>query len=324
MERTSFKKNVFILYILIPVSLIFCISVGSVNIPYNQILLTFGKNLLNLNIKEIEFENILWYIRIPRVILAFIIGGGLGITGAAIQSLFQNPMADAGILGISSGASLGAIIAVALGLTSISLILMPILSILLAFIIGSLVYKLGSYKGKASILGLILSGIAIKTLVGSFNSFILTNISENQVREYLFWSLGSLNGRRWDHVNLIGIPVLLLSFLLFKKYKELNICLLGEEESLALGIDIKTFRKKILFICSSITALVVCVSGNIGFIGLVIPHMLRIILKGSDNKKILPLSFIGGGIFLQLSDLIARVALSPKEISVGIITSFLG
>ncbi|MEG2587988.1 MAG: iron chelate uptake ABC transporter family permease subunit, partial [Cetobacterium sp.] len=156
MERTSFKKNVFILYILIPVSLIFCISVGSVNIPYNQILLTFGKNLLNLNIKEIEFENILWYIRIPRVILAFIIGGGLGITGAAIQSLFQNPMADAGILGISSGASLGAIIAVALGLTSISLILMPILSILLAFIIGSLVYKLGSYKGKASILGLIL------------------------------------------------------------------------------------------------------------------------------------------------------------------------
>lgn len=305
------------------ISFIVCFSMGSVNIPLDKIINILKFNLLNFGNVDQAYNGILWYIRVPRIITAFLVGGGLAISGATIQSLFQNPMADPGILGISSGASLGAIIAIALGLTSMSVFYMPIIAITFAFLAGSLVYKLASYKGKNSILGLILSGIAIKTFLGAVNALILTNISDDQMKEFLFWSVGNLSGRHWKHVYLAGIPIIFLSYYLMRYHKELNILLLGDEHGVSLGINVNKFRKKVLVITSVITGLAVCVSGSIGFVGLVIPHIIRVI-KGSDNRHILPMSFFLGGIFLINADLISRTIISPKEISIGIVTALVG
>lgn len=321
MQRIN--KNYIYITALVIITFGICLGIGSVNIPLKKIIDILRYNILGIGDVDKALNGILWYIRTPRVLSAFLVGGGLAISGAAVQSLFQNPMADPGILGISSGASLGAIITIALGISSISIGIMPSVAILFAFLSGVIVYKLATFKGKSSILGLILSGIAIRTFLGALNSLILTNISDDQAKEFIFWSMGSLSGRHWGHIYVTGIPIITLSFILTRYYKELNILLLGEEQSLSLGIDVNKFRKKILMLTSSIVALSVCISGNISFVGLIIPHMLRKRI-GSDNKKILPLSFFAGGIFLALADLISRVIISPKELSVGIVTSLLG
>ncbi|MHA4989138.1 FecCD family ABC transporter permease [Cetobacterium somerae] len=323
MKNIQTTQTYWILVIASLASFMLCFSVGSVNIPLSKIVNVLKFNLLNFGDIDKVYNGILWYIRVPRIIVAFLVGGGLAISGATIQSLFQNPMADPGILGISSGASLGAIIAIALGLTSMSVFYMPIIAILFAFLAGSLVYKLASYKGKTSILGLILSGIAIKTFLGAINALLLTNISDDQMKEFLFWSMGNLSGRQWNHVYLAGVPIIGLSYYLTRYHKELNILLLGDEHGVSLGINVNRFRRKILIVTSIITGLAVCVSGSIGFVGLVIPHILRVI-KGSDNRYILPMSFFLGGIFLINADLISRIVISPKEVSIGIVTALIG
>lgn len=299
------------------------LCIGSVNVPFGEVMDILKYNLFQVGEVNKGLNGIIWQIRAPRVLAAFLVGGGLAISGATIQSLFQNPMADPGILGISSGASLGAIISIALGLSSIFLIATPLFAIGFAFLAGILVYNLGTHKGKSTILGLILSGIALSTFMGAVNSLILSNLGDGHAREYIFWAMGSLSGRHWEHIYFTGAPIIILSFLLVRYYKELNILLLGEEQSYSLGIDVVKFRKKILMITSSIVALSVCISGNIGFVGLVVPHILRRIW-GSDNKVILPRSFFLGGIFLVLADLLSRTVVAPKELSAGIITSLLG
>lgn len=227
---------------------------------------------------------------------AVIVGGALAVCGCTMQSLLKNPIADSGIIGISSGASLGAVISIALGLSSKYIFAMPLFSIFFSLVISAIVYRLSTLRGKSDNLLLILSGIAISSFVGAISSIILTNLMESQIKEYIFWSIGSLSGRRWEHF-LFGVgPVIVLAFILFCHGKELNILLLGDEEAKSLGINIRKMRKKILVIVAVLTAVSVCISGNIGFVGLVVPHMLRKII-GADNRKLLKGSFLTGVFF---------------------------
>lgn len=306
------KKNRYLILVLIAtISFFLSLSFGSVDISIKEIL------------KNEAYKDIVFYMRAPRVIAAFLIGGSLAISGATIQSLFQNPMADPSILGISSGASLGAILAITFGFSTTFSLGIPFLAICFAFISSILVYKMASIKGKNSILTLILSGIAINLFLGAVNSFILLNISESQIREYIFWSMGNLSGKEWNYVIILAIPMSIFSIFLVKKYKELNILLLGDENGSSLGLDVIKFRRKILFVTSILTALSVCIGGNIGFVGLVIPHIVRFLI-GSNNRDVLPMSFLLGGIFLMNTDLVSRVVLAPKEVSIGVITALIG
>lgn len=323
------KKNVKFMIVLflvfLMVSIIIATAIGAVKVPYIEtvkiILNNMGIGRFDLSNKG--FEAIIFHVRLPRVIVAILVGGALGISGAVMQSMFRNPMADPGVLGVSSGASLGAIIAVALGLTSRGIYYMPLFAVIGALIASYTIYKLAASKGKVPPLILILAGIAISTFLGSITSLILTKIGEHQVREYLFWSIGSLADRRWEHASLVALPIVIFSLILMSFAKELNILLLGDEEAKSLGLNTNRIRKKILFFCSMTTAMAVCVSGNIAFVGLIVPHILRLIV-GSDNRILIPLSAIGGAIFLVVCDLIARTVISPAEIGVGIITSLIG
>ena len=309
MGKTKLNFNVMITFFLIIV-IIFSLFYGAVKVPISEVIkiLLNKTGITNFDIMKKSFIPIVYYVRFPRIMTAAIVGGAL---------------ADSGIIGISSGASLGAVISIALGLSSKYIFAMPLFSIFFSLVVSAIVYRLSTLRGKSDNRLLILSGIAIISFVGAISSIILTNLMESQIKEYIFWSIGSLSGRRWEHF-LFGVgPVIVLAFILFCYGKELNILLLGDEEAKSLGINIRKMRKKILVIVAVLTAVSVCISGNIGFVGLVVPHMLRKII-GADNRKLLKGSFLAGAFFLTLSDLISRVILAPSEISVGIITSLIG
>ncbi|MDY4007197.1 MAG: iron ABC transporter permease [Fusobacterium varium] len=322
--RRKLNFNILIIFLLVIV-IIFSLFYGAVRVPIPEVIkiLLNKTGITNFDIMKKSFISIVYYVRFPRIMIAVIVGGALAVCGCTMQSLLKNPIADSGIIGISSGASLGAVISIALGLSSKYIFAMPLFSIFFSLLISAIVYRLSTLRGKSDNLLLILSGIAISSFVGAISSIILTNLMESQIKEYIFWSIGSLSGRRWEHF-LFGIgPIIFLSFILFYHGKELNILLLGDEEAKSLGINIRTMRKKILVIVAVLTAVSVCISGNIGFVGLVVPHILRKII-GADNRKLLKGSFLAGVFFLTLSDLISRVILAPSEISVGIITSLIG
>ncbi|MGY0394790.1 iron ABC transporter permease [Fusobacterium sp. SYSU M8D902] len=319
------KKFNWILLLILIVTIFFSLFYGSVKVPIGEIIKVLFNQLggFDFPVEKKSFTSIVFYVRLPRVLIGVIVGGALAICGCTMQSLLKNPIADSSIVGISSGASLGAIIAISLGITGHSLFVMPILAIVMALFVAGLVYGLASLKGRTDNLLLILSGIAVSSFVGSISSLLLTTMVEAQLKEYIFWSIGSLSGRRWEHFNLAIVPISILIFLLTHYGKELNILLLGDEEAKALGIDIKSLRKRILIIVSLITSISVCISGNIGFVGLIIPHILRKLI-GSDNRKLLKTSFLAGAFFITLCDLISRTLFAPVEVGVGIITAIVG
>lgn len=317
------KQMGYLLIFLILVVFLFSLFYGKVKIQILEVL----KILLNkFGITSFEIEkksliHIVYNVRFPRVLCAIIVGGGLAICGCTMQSLLKNPIADAGIMGISGGASLGAVLAIATGLTSKYIFIMPIFAVIFACLIAGIVYKIAGLRGKSDNLLLILSGIAVSSFVGAITSAVLSGMLESQIREYLFWTIGSLNGRRWEHFYLAFIPILVLSFILMFYGKELNILLLGDEEAKSLGINVRKIKRKILIIASIITATSVCISGGIAFVGLIVPHILRRVI-GSDNRYLLKFSFLGGAFFLSFSDLISN--LFSHNLGVGIVTSLIG
>ncbi|ERT43760.1 FecCD family ABC transporter permease [Fusobacterium nucleatum] len=316
--------NLFLFFLLIGI-IIFSLFYGAVRVPISDVIkIILNKTgLFNFEISKQSYIPIVFFVRFPRIMVAVIVGGALALCGCTMQSLLKNPIVDSGIIGISSGASLGAVIAVSLGLTATNIFAMPIFSGTFALIISAIIYKISTLRGKTDNLLLILSGIAIGSFVGAITSVILTSLAETEMKEYIFWAMGSLNGRRWEHFFFGLIPITILSPILFYYEKELNILLLGEEEAKSLGINIKKIRGKILIIIALLTAISVCISGNITFVGLIVPHILRKII-GSDNRKLLKSSFLAGACFLTFGDLLSRVVLAPKEISVGIVTALIG
>lgn len=315
----------FLFIMILILTILLSLFYGSVKVPFEDILKIIINKVFNTDfvVGKQNYIPIIYNVRLPRVLIAAIVGGALGISGCTMQSLLKNPIVDSGIVGISSGASLGAVLAISFGLTEKYSFAMPSFSIMLALSSAFLVYSLASLKGRIDNLLLVLSGIAINSFIGGIISLILINLTEGRVKEYIFWSIGSLSGRRWEHFNLSVIPIVFLSVILMTYGKELNILLLGDEEAKALGIDIKNLRKKILIIISLLTSISVCVSGNIGFVGLIIPHILRKLI-GADNRYLLKLSFLAGAFFMTFCDLISRIIFSPKELGVGIITAFIG
>jgi iron complex transport system permease protein len=240
-----------------------------------------------------------------------------------MQGMFRNPMADPGILGISSGAGLGAVLSIKLGLAAASIFVLPLSAFTGAFLAIMAIYILSYRKGKVPVLTLILSGIAVSTFLGAITNIVLTLSYDYQVKEFLFWSTGGLEGRRWEHFQLIVIPVLVSVVLMHLFSRDLNVLLMGEEEARSVGLNTDRLRTILLVLVSAATASSVCVTGAISFVGLIVPHIMRL-LVGPDHKILLPASSIGGAIFLVACDLISRVVAVPYELGVGIITALLG
>jgi iron complex transport system permease protein len=270
-----------------------------------------------------EQQAVLWNIRLPRTLTALFVGAGLAMAGAVMQAVFSNPLADPGILGVSSGASFGAVLAISTGLAQAGLYYMPAFACIGAMAAVAVTLALCMHHGKIQVMPLLLSGIVVGMLLAALTSAILMVSSNQQLHQYLFWTVGGLDYRRWEHVWLVAMPVLPAIIVILILARHLNILVLGDMEARALGMPVTRYRIGMLMLASVMTAASVCVSGNIGFVGLVMPHMMRL-LVGADHRRLLPASAIAGAIFLILCDTAGRVIVPAMEIRAGIMTAIAG
>ena len=226
-------------------------------------------------------------------------------------------------MGVSAGASLGEVIAITLGVTSLGMFYMPAFAFVGAFVSVGITIILTLRNNKLDTTTLLLAGVAVSMLLGAFTSGILTMINEYRLREFLFWMVGGLDFRRWDHVALAVGPIVTGSVILMMLGRHLNVLVLGDTEARALGLPVMVYRMLFLFLASVVTATAVCVSGSIGFVGLVVPHIVRL-LVGPDHRILLPMAAVGGALFLVFCDTLGRIIAQPVEIRVGIMTALLG
>ncbi len=268
-------------------------------------------------------EIILFQLRIPRVLLAAVVGAALAAAGAVFQALFRNPLADPAIIGVSSGAALGAVAAIlATGGAFAGGLLVPAMAFLGALGAGLLVYRLARVGPAVQVATLLLAGIAVAALISAIMALVLSYSGE-RIRSIYFWLLGGLSARGWESLGAaaplaaVGVAAALWTA------GNLNLMALGEERAGQLGVEVERFKRIALATGAVLTGASVAVAGVIGFVGLMTPHLLRLIL-GADHRRLLPASVLGGALFMVLADLAARTLRAPEEIPVGAITALLG
>ncbi|OIJ21356.1 ABC transporter permease [Anaerobacillus alkalidiazotrophicus] len=303
--------------------------VSSVSISPSTILTIITKNVFNLNFGEelpTNVEMIIWNIRLPRVLLAFLVGASLSLAGAAFQGLLRNPLADPYTIGVSSGAALGAVLVLFFQVTIVGLgtFTLPVVAIFGGFIALFIVFGLVRLSSRSlAIETIILAGIIVSAFIGSVISLIISLGDRDSMTQIIYWLYGSVSMRGWSHVQLI-IPFLIFgTLILLMHYRELNALALGEAAAEHIGVNVNRGKTMILIGASLLTGSAVAVSGSIGFVGLVIPHLVRLV-TGPNHRHVLPLSLFTGGAFLILADLVARTIIAPKELPIGVITALIG
>jgi len=317
-----------ILLIILFLSIGFAVTMGSVDISIKEVYEVILYKLFNIGDSSIgagAVADVVWLIRMPRIVLAIAVGAGLSVVGIVMQAIVKNPLADPYILGVSSGASLGATLAVVLGIGSVfgsnSLGIMGFIG---AFGVSILVLMISNIGGRSNSIKLLLAGMALSSVCSSFSSFLVYISDDSQkLKTITFWLMGSLAGAKWNEIVII-LPVIILGTIFFvTQYRTLNLMLLGDEVSITLGTDLHKFRIIYLVITSLMIGLLVYVSGMIGFVGLIIPHIVRIIF-GTDHKKIIPITALLGSIILIWADVISRSLIKGTEIPIGIVISIIG
>jgi iron complex transport system permease protein len=320
------------LVLLMLVVALLSVALGPVTIPPGEVLRVIGARL-GLPVGEITPQHVavIETIRLPRTLLGLLVGAALAVAGAAMQGLFRNPLADPGLIGVSAGSALAAVGVIVLGsqggLAFLTMSLGPFTLPLAAFggglITTLIVYRLASREGHTSVTTLLLAGIAINALCGAGTGLLTYLADDQQLRNLTFWSMGSLGGATWSQVGtvslLIALPLLALPLLA----RTLNALLLGEAEAGHLGIAVQRMQRIIVALAALAVGAAVAVSGLIGFVGLVVPHLLRLAL-GPDHRFLLPGAALLGGSLLLLADLLARTLVTPAELPIGILTALLG
>jgi iron complex transport system permease protein len=264
-------------------------------------------------------------IRAPRVVVAVLVGAALAVAGAQMQGLFQNPMASPDIIATSAGAALGAVLALVLGVAQQSALWLPILAFAGALASLFVVYTLTTRGGRTPVAMLLLAGVALSTLLAAITSFLITIhwVRVEVAQEVVFWLLGGLDSRTWTHVWLAGVPIALGLVAALAVARDLDLFLSGEEAAASLGVDVERVKRAVLVIAALLTGAAVAVSGVVGFVGLIVPHAVRL-LVGPAHRRVIPMTALVGATFLVVADLVARTALTPHEISLGVVTACCG
>ncbi|TYA10501.1 iron ABC transporter permease [Paenibacillus faecis] len=324
---------IFVLIGMILLSAVYSVSIGQVHIPFSQameILLHAMTNGHLGSLEHIESEsylNIILQVRAPRVIFALLIGIGLSLCGTVMQAVVQNPLADPYILGISSGASLGATFAILVGFGSgafLSQFGIAFGAFAGAMITSLAVLVLSSIGGKATSVKLVLSGVVVGALCGSFSSLIIYFANNTEgIKTVTFWSMGSLASSSWEKTPIMAVVVLLGCAMFLFQHRVLNTMLLGDEAAVTLGINLSGYRKLYLVATALITGTMVAYAGMIGFVGLIVPHICRG-LFGADHKRLMPGTLLLGALFLIWADILSRTLIHNVELPIGIITSVIG
>lgn len=327
MDKLKLRAGSFLaLGALLLIVLIVCVAIGSVSIPLPQLFRILASPVLKTAAEDLPdtWLTIVLRLRLPRVLVAMLAGAALSLAGGTMQGLFKNPLADPYIIGVSSGAAVGAALAMVAGLgwNAAGAFAIPLAAFGGGIASLVLVYTLASSGGKISILRLLLAGIAVSTFLGALVSLIVF-FSGQQLQQVVFWMMGGFTGRIWPHVYSV-LPLLVIGgAIIIWHSRDLDALAMGDEQAYYMGIEVEKVKRRLLWASALITAAAVSVSGLIGFVGLVVPHAMRL-LGGPTHRWLLPAAALAGAVFLALADLLSRVVLAPIELPVGLVTALVG
>lgn len=300
--------------------------ISSVQVPVPTILHIIWSHVSGLPLMEEipkNIDKIIWEIRLPRILLAALVGMSLALAGATFQGLLRNPLADPYTIGVSSGAALGAVVVLFFQIQVLGMFTLPLFAIVGGFFSLFIVFGMTRVANRShSMETLILAGIIVSSFIGSFITLIIA-LSGEELRQILFWLMGSVAMRGWSHVYLLLPFWLLGTGIILFHYRELNALSLGDTSAQYIGVQVRKKKRMLLLGASLLTGAAVAVSGTIGFVGLVVPHLVRL-LTGPNHKHVLPLSMLVGASFLMASDLLSRTIIAPTELPIGVITALLG
>ena len=315
----------------LPFVVMFGLNSGAVDIPIETII-DLGFEVFQSSNKDSvsqQVKTILFDIRLPRICLAILIGAILAISGAVMQGLFRNPLAAPSLIGVSSGASVGASVVIVLAgawlqsNTALGLSLVAIGAFIGSFLVTVLVYRLSTSALGTSVTTMLLAGIAVSALAGAISGLLSYYADNEMLRQISIWQMGNLSTANWQRVLVLTVAAILVLSLFPRESKSLNALLLGESEARHLGIDVQQVKRKLILLTTLGIGTAVAIGGMIGFVGLIVPHIVRLLI-GPDHRWLLPASALAGGVLLLLADTIARIIIAPTELPTGILTAILG
>ena len=328
-KEISVALVMLLLAVLLVLAFLWALSIGTVKLSFVQIY----EGIVNQFTSGIAIEtagqgpvhDIIWLLRLPRLVLAALVGMGLSVCGVIMQAVVKNPLADPYILGISSGASLGATAAILLGIgVALGENFVGIAAFIGAFAMSLGVLFISNLGGRSNSVKLLLAGMALSAVCGAFSSFIVYFANNKEgMQTIAYWMMGSFAGAKWETLAVIGPIVVLAVMFLWTQSRMLNLMLLGDESALTLGTDLHIYRQIYLLVSSLIVGFVVYSAGMIGFVGLVVPHVIRM-LVGTDHKKLIPVAALTGAIFLVVADGLCRIIIPRTELPIGILISIIG
>lgn len=317
-----------VLVVALVAAIVLAVAVGAVPLPFEKVVRIIINHLLP-NLSTVDWtpteDQIVWQFRLPRVILAVIVGAALSVSGTALQAMVRNPLADPYIFGISSGASVAAVAVITLGSALVGGLSLSLAAFLGALGAMVLVYVLAQQGGRAAPTRLVLAGVAVGYVLSAVTSYLVLRSATpgGGAAAVLTWLAGSLGGAKWEYLGTPSLAVTVSTIILMLQARPLNALLAGEETAIGLGVNVERFRQQLFVVTSLMVGTVVALSGAIGFVGLMIPHIVRL-LVGSDHRRVLPITALLGGVYLVLADLAGRIIIAPQELPVGIVTAALG
>ena len=328
-KEISVALVMLLLAVLLVLAFLWALSIGTVKLSFVQIyegiVNQFTSGMAIETAGQGPVHDIIWLLRLPRLVLATLVGMGLSVCGVIMQAVVKNPLADPYILGISSGASLGATAAILLGIgVALGENFVGIAAFIGAFAMSLGVLFISNLGGRSNSVKLLLAGMALSAVCGAFSSFIVYFANNKEgMQTIAYWMMGSFAGAKWETLAVIGPIVVLAVMFFWTQSRMLNLMLLGDESALTLGTDLHIYRQIYLLVSSLIVGFVVYAAGMVGFVGLVVPHVIRM-LVGTDHKKLIPVSALTGAVFLVIADGLCRVIIPRTELPIGILISLIG
>lgn len=320
----KYRKMLRIVTLIIMLSVLFVLLLASTSLGQFHInTIDVYKILFNFADSSSQEYQVFWFIRMPRVVMVMLVGAALGVGGAIMQAIFANPLAEPGIIGVSSGCAVGASVAIVLNWSFLSLLTVPISAFVTGLVVTFVIYQMSKSDGRASVITLILTGIAVNALCGSLIAFFTYAAPTTARNQIVFWQMGSLNGSNWQHIVVVAPIVLFGLAVSFMVAPKLDLLALGEDSARYVGLNVSRLRFIAICVTALLTAGAVSFAGIITFVGLIVPHLLRL-LVGPMNSWLVPLSAIGGIILVGGADLVARTVMSYADLPIGIFTAIIG
>lgn len=324
MRRGSVAAWVLTLSALTLLAAVWGVCVGSVHVAPQRVVDVVWANLSGHRDATQPLEQmIVWDLRVPRVLMAALVGAGLSLAGAALQGLVRNPLADPYVIGVSSGASLGAVLVMTFGSAAVFGLSVSAAAFVGAVVLLAAVFLFAQRAGSFTDVRLVLAGVALGYVAMAGTSFTQLHAEPGQIRGILFWTMGSVAGARWDGLLVPAIVVVAAGGWLLTQSRGLNALALGDDDAVAVGVDLRTFRLALLVVSALLTAVTVSIAGGVGFVGLIVPHAVRLAV-GADHRRLLPVCAVAGALFLILVDLAARTIGSPNEYPLTVFTALIG